>query len=130
YMATATLNGQKQQTIPDVEVAVEEEKPKKPSNPLMKKLNPAMIKDPTPIDLLNGRVIDSDEVCYQKCASYVFQPLGFKSEKECIDFAKKVWAWIGLAEERRQDQLVEKLLSRASEEPAILEKLRARLEAA
>lgn len=124
--ATATLNGGKQQVIPSTES--EEEKPKR-GNPLLKKLEPEMLKNPYPMELLGGRMIDSDQLCYQRAASFVFEPLEFKSEKECVEFAKGVWAWINSAEERRQDQAAENLLAQAQEDPRILAKLKAKIAA-
>lgn len=137
-MVTATLNGERRQTISDVEVA-EEEKPKK-GNPMLRKLEPEMIRNPYPIDFANGKAMDSDQLCYQRAASFIFEPLGFRTEKECIEFAKGVWRWIGaaeerreeelaLAEDRRQEELAEVLFIRAQKNPKILEKLKAKLDA-
>lgn len=126
-MPAATLNGGKQQVIPGTEVN-EEEKPKR-GNPLLKKLEPEMLRNPYPMELIGGRMIDSDQLCYQRAASFVFEPLEFKSEKECVEFAKGVWAWINSAEERRQDQAAENLLAQAQEDPRILAKLKAKIAA-
>ena len=124
--ATATLNGNRQQVIPDIEVA-EEDKPKR-GNPMMRKLEPEMLRNPYPIDLPSGKSIDSDQLCYSRCASFIFEPVGLKSEKECIEFAKNVWKWMGAAESRRREELAEELIAKAAVDPKLLEILKAKLE--
>lgn len=127
-MPSATLNGGRQATSPVVE-ATDEDKPRR-GNPLMRKLEPEMLRNPYPIDLLNGKSLDSDQLCYSRCASFIFEPVGLKSEKECIEFAKNVWKWMGAAETRRREELAEELLAKATEDPKVLEILREKLEAA
>lgn len=126
--ATATLNGNRLASVPDVE-ASEEDKPKR-GNPMMRKLEPEMLRNPWPIDLPSGKSIDSDQLCYSRCASFIFEPVGLKTEKECIDFAKNVWRWMAAAENRRREELAEELIAKAAEDPKLLEILRAKLEEA
>ena len=123
-MAATTLNGEKQQTL-DIEAT--EDKPKK-SNPLMKKLEPQMIRRPYPVELMGGKIINSDQLCYQRMAGTIFEPLDFETEKECIDFTRAAWRWKNAAEERQQQELVDDLVARAKGNQKLLEKLKEELD--
>ena len=124
--AAATLNGGRQHTTPVVEVT-DEDKPRR-GNPLMRKLEPEMLRNPFPIDLPNGKSLDSDQLCYSRCASFIFEPVGLKTEKECIEFAKQVWKWMSSAEIRRREELAEEMIAKAADDPKLLEILKAKLE--
>lgn len=122
-MTAAVLNGGKQQA----QIAIDsEDTPKRIGNPLMRGLKPEMYKSPYSLDFAGGMA--SDQFCLEKCASTIVQALEFKTEKEWIDFAKQTWRWIGQAEERRREAVVQDLLARASEDPKVLELLKEKLQ--
>lgn len=121
----ATLDGE-QQTLPGVDQHGDNgdaaDKPKRTGNPLMKGLEAAMLETPYPLDFYNGMM--SDEFCFEKCSKMILEPLNLKTEKQGIEFLKRVFKWISQAEERRIDQIVRDILARAGEDPKVLERLK------
>lgn len=121
----ATLDGE-QQTLLGVDQHIDgsdtADKPKRTGNPLMKGLEAGMLETPYPLDFYNGMM--SDEFCFEKTSKLILEPLNLKTEKQAIDFLKRVFKWNSQAEERRIDGIVRDILARAGEDPKVLERLK------
>lgn len=121
----ATLDGE-QHTLSGVDQHIDgsdtADKPKRTGNPLMKGLEAGMLETPYPLDFYNGMM--SDEFCFEKTSKLILEPLNLKTEKQAIDFLKRVFKWNSQAEERRIDGIVRDILARAGEDPKVLARLK------
>lgn len=101
------------------------DKPAKRGNPLMRSLNPEMLKDPYELDFADNMM--SDEFTWEKTNKQIFEPLGLNSEKECIDHAKASWKWREGAAKREAEAIADKLLVEAASNPFVKEVLKKKL---
>lgn len=127
-MPTATLNGN-QTELPGIQLdeytAEVSNKPTRRGNALMKRLEPSFLSEPRPLDFAEEMM--SDDFCYEKCSKVIFEPLGFKTEKECIAFAKLAWHWQEQAEVREKEAIANQVLQQIEGDPKLLQIIREKL---
>lgn len=108
------------------EITQDDKPSKKIGNPFMRGLSPEMLKNPFPLEFAEGS--DSVEFALDKTMKTIIDGLGFETQKEWLDFAKQAWQWKEKATERRKDALADQILSKAGDDPELLEILRRKLE--
>lgn len=133
--ATATKNG-KTARPPELDSEIKEEelqaeeKDKQrgaPVNPLMQRLSPEMLTSPYPVEMRNGRTMNSFDFALAKLDQMIAQPLGIESEEQWIVFARHLFSYRKRVEEQRVEEQVNKLLEDSRQNPAILQRLVQRL---
>lgn len=121
-MPTAITNGTDSSHTEELDSS---DKPAKRGNPLMRALNPDMLKDPYELDFADNMM--SNEFAWEKTNKHIFEPLGLNSEKEYVDHAKACWKWKEGAQKREAEAIAQKLLAEAESNPFVKEALKKKL---
>lgn len=98
-------------------------------NPLMQRLTPEMLSAPYPVELRNGRTVNSFDFALTKLDQTIAIPLGLDTEDEWLAFARMLFSYRQRQEEQRVEEQANKLLEDLKQKPAMLQRLVQRLNA-
>lgn len=101
--------------------------PGRKRNPFMQGLSADFLSDPHPLEFI--KELQSDEFAMEKCSKLIVEPLEFESEKEWLNFAKRVWEWSEGSEIRQKEALADELLAQATVDEELMRIVKSKLAA-